>query len=67
VIAPEVVVRVLREELILEAADDVLVGYVGDGGACCGRTNLNYTGSSTRVHLSGLRRASNVIILWPVG
>jgi hypothetical protein len=26
------VVRVLREESILEAADDVLVGDVGDGG-----------------------------------
>jgi hypothetical protein len=26
------VVRVLREEAVLEAADDVLVGDVGDGG-----------------------------------
>jgi hypothetical protein len=33
----------------------------------CGRTNLNYTGSSTRVHSRGLRRASNGIIPWPVG
>jgi hypothetical protein len=33
----------------------------------CGRTNLNYTGSSTRVHPRGLQRASNGIILWPVG
>jgi hypothetical protein len=33
----------------------------------CGRTNLNYTGSSTRDHFSGLRRASNGITLWPVG
>jgi hypothetical protein len=41
---------------------------VADGaGSFCGRTNLNYTGSSTRVHISGLRRASNGIILWPVG
>jgi hypothetical protein len=31
-IASEVVVRVIREEPILEAADDVLVGDVGDGG-----------------------------------
>jgi hypothetical protein len=34
---------------------------------CCGRTNLNYTGSSTRVHSRGLRRTSNGIIPWPVG
>jgi hypothetical protein len=33
VIASEVVVRVLREETILEEADDVLIGDVGDGGA----------------------------------
>jgi hypothetical protein len=33
----------------------------------CGRTNLNYTGSSTRVHSRGLQRASNGIISWPVG
>jgi hypothetical protein len=33
----------------------------------CGRTNLNYTGSSTRVHSRGLRRASNGITSWPVG
>jgi hypothetical protein len=33
----------------------------------CGRTNLNYTGSSTRVHSRGLQRASNGIIPWPVG
>jgi hypothetical protein len=32
-IAPEVVVRVLREEPFPEAADDVFVGDVGDGGA----------------------------------
>jgi hypothetical protein len=31
-----------------------------------GRTNLNYTGSSTRVHSCGLQRASNGIIPWPV-
>jgi hypothetical protein len=29
----------------------------------CGRTNLNYTGSSTRVLSGGLPRASNGIIL----
>jgi hypothetical protein len=28
----------------------------------CGRTNLNYTGSSTQVHSRGLQRASNGII-----
>jgi hypothetical protein len=33
----------------------------------CGRTNLNYTGSSTRVHFRGLQHASNGIIPWPVG
>jgi hypothetical protein len=33
----------------------------------CGRTNLNYTGSSTEVHSRGLQRASNGIIPWPVG
>jgi hypothetical protein len=33
VIASEVVVRVLQEKPILEAADDVFVGDVGDGGA----------------------------------
>jgi hypothetical protein len=32
-IASEVIVCVLREELVLEAADDILVGNVGDGGA----------------------------------
>jgi hypothetical protein len=33
----------------------------------CGRTNLNYTGSSMRVHFGGLQHASNGIIPWPVG
>jgi hypothetical protein len=33
-VASEVVVCVLREKAILEAADDVLVGEVGDGGSC---------------------------------
>jgi hypothetical protein len=37
-IASEVVVRVFREEPILEAADDVLVSDVGDGGACLKET-----------------------------
>jgi hypothetical protein len=32
-VASEVVVSVLREKTILEAADDVLVGDVGDGGS----------------------------------
>jgi hypothetical protein len=32
-IAPEVMVCVLREKPILEAADDILNGDVGDGGA----------------------------------
>jgi hypothetical protein len=32
-VAPVVVVRVLREEAILEATDDVIIGDVGDGGA----------------------------------
>jgi hypothetical protein len=36
-------------------------------GGACGRTNLNYAGSSTRVHSRGLQRASNGIIPWPVG
>jgi hypothetical protein len=31
-VAPKVMVRVLREEAILEAIDDVLIGDVGDGG-----------------------------------
>jgi hypothetical protein len=37
-IAPEVMVHVLREEPVLEAADDVLIGDVGDGGACLEET-----------------------------
>jgi hypothetical protein len=32
-IASEVILRVLREEPVLEAADKVLIGDVGDGGA----------------------------------
>jgi hypothetical protein len=32
-IAPEVVVRMLREEPVLEAADDVFVGDISNGGA----------------------------------
>jgi hypothetical protein len=32
-VASEVMVGVLREEAVLEAADDVLVGNVGDGGS----------------------------------
>jgi hypothetical protein len=32
-VASEVMVGALREEAILEAADDVLVGDVGDGGS----------------------------------
>jgi hypothetical protein len=37
-VAPEVVVRVLREEVVLEATNDVLIGDVGDGGACLEET-----------------------------
>jgi hypothetical protein len=48
------------------------------GGWYCGRTNLNYTGSSTRVHSRGLQYTSRVhsrglqytsngIIPWLVG
>jgi hypothetical protein len=33
VVASEVVVGVLREKAILEAADDILIGDVGDGGS----------------------------------
>jgi hypothetical protein len=49
-----------------------LVAYMSIGGkkyglVICGRINLNYTGSSTRVHFRGLQRASNSIIPWPVG
>jgi hypothetical protein len=33
----------------------------------CGRTNLNYTGSSTQVHSQGLQRTSNGVIPWLVG
>jgi hypothetical protein len=33
----------------------------------CGRTNLNYTGSSTRVPSRGLQRTSNGTIPWSVG
>jgi hypothetical protein len=32
----------------------------------CGRTNLNYTGSSTQVHSQGLKRTSNGVTPWPV-
>jgi hypothetical protein len=32
-VAPEVVVHALREEAVLEATNDVLIGDVGDGGA----------------------------------
>jgi hypothetical protein len=33
-------------------------------GSYCGRSNLNYTGSSTQVHSRGLQRTSNGIIPW---
>jgi hypothetical protein len=33
----------------------------------CGRTNLNYTGSSTQVLSQGLQHASNGVTPWPVG
>jgi hypothetical protein len=32
-VVSEVVVRVLREDIVLEIADDVLIGNVGDGGS----------------------------------
>jgi hypothetical protein len=44
-----------------------LPALLSDVDNMCGRTNLNYTGSSTRVHSKGLQRASNGIIPWPVG
>jgi hypothetical protein len=55
---------------VAEGLDELLDGdglLVGERVALCGRTNLNYTGSSTRVHSRGLQRASNGIIPWPVG
>jgi hypothetical protein len=33
-VVPEVVVRVLQEEAVLETTDDILIGDVGDVGAC---------------------------------
>jgi hypothetical protein len=33
----------------------------------CGRTNLNYTGSSTQVLSRGLQRTSNGVTPWPIG
>jgi hypothetical protein len=51
--------------LVGEAARRAADGRAELGG--CGRTNLNYTGSSTRVHSRGLQRASIGIIPWPVG
>jgi hypothetical protein len=33
----------------------------------CGRTNLNYTSSSTQVLSQGLQRTSNGVTPWPVG
>jgi hypothetical protein len=39
----------------------------GGRGVACSRTNLNYTGSSTRVHSRGLQRTSNGIIAWSIG
>jgi hypothetical protein len=36
-------------------------------GGPCGRTNLNYTSSSTQVLSQGLQRASNGVTPWPVG
>jgi hypothetical protein len=48
-IAPEVVVRVFREKPVLEAADDVFVGDVGDVGACLEETP--YIGPQGLIHL----------------
>jgi hypothetical protein len=48
-VAAKVVVRVLREEPVLEAADDVFVGNVGDGGARLEETPC--VGPQSLVHL----------------
>jgi hypothetical protein len=37
-ISPEVVVRALREETVLEATNDVFISDVGDGGTCLEET-----------------------------
>jgi hypothetical protein len=42
--------------------DDPAEDATAEDGDVCGRTNLNYTGSSTRVHFQGLQHASNGII-----
>jgi hypothetical protein len=57
----EVEVVVVVDGGVTEAVGDIVVV------ARCGRTNLNYTGSSTRVLSGGLPRASNGIIPWLVG
>jgi hypothetical protein len=54
----------VAETLINAVASHKMLSFM-DGN--CGRTNLNYTGSSTQVHSRGLQRTSNGIIPWPVG
>jgi hypothetical protein len=46
----------------LEGPEDL-----GEPDTVCGRTNLNYTGSSAQVLFQGLQRTSNSVIPWPVG
>jgi hypothetical protein len=48
-IAPEVMVCMLQEEPVLEAADDVFIGDVGDGGARL--EEMLYVGTQGLVHL----------------
>jgi hypothetical protein len=69
VLAPVGVAAMIRvgEADRATALRDSGLGKEASGRRACGRTNLNYTGSSTRVHFRGLQRASNGIIPWPVG
>jgi hypothetical protein len=62
-------VVVVVGDAVLDVVDGGVTEAVGDivVVARCGRTNLNYTGSSTRVLSGGLPRASNGIIPWLVG
>jgi hypothetical protein len=54
-------------QLHMRSEKDTETGSHHSSGSPYGRTNLNYTGSSTRVHSRGLQHASNGIIPWPVG
>jgi hypothetical protein len=54
----------------IEDLDTEIVMRVGGGkkkGRYCGRTNLNYAGSSMQVLSQGLQRTSNGVTPWPVG